>query len=405
MTRFSIAALILASFTTASTTAFTSSSFPLPTLNKARTTNSRNIHAFQPLDSLRVPSISIHKISEGASPNRKSRICLHASSSNAKAESKCPVTKFGNRITANLSKLDNYLLNRIIRIANHIPAILSLSYFGLISMASMMNMGPMAATASAAKATAKAATTNTLSSLLTQTVGMTTNQAFASYFPTLVTPAPFVFLVWPLIAILQSINLTVSALFPSQDEILSQSDLSALTLANLAATMWLLTSSNATPGHLPLASFLVLPLVPMFSGYLLRNKPKYILWAYQVYSSFTTLASILAFTVEIQHGGRIPFIGTVGKEVAACVFLSLYSMVSLAVGAKSGARRVVNFGAISGILWRRVSAVLGGVGVGVGGLVSGLGSLLLSVSFLGTVGCWFWSLKDLFSGNGSGSTS
>jgi len=65
----------------------------------------------------------------------------------------------------------------------------------------------------------------------------------------------------------------------------------------------------------------------------------------------------------------------------------------------------VNFGAISGILWRRVSAVLGGVGVGVGGLVSGLGSLLLSVSFLGTVGCWFWSLKDLFSGNGSGSTS
>ena len=99
---------------------------------------------------------------------------------------------------------------------------------------------------------------------------------------------------------------------------------------------------------------------------------------------------MLAFTVEIQHGGRIPLIGKVGAEVASLVFLSLYSLSSLSVANKTVAKRLVNFGALSGILYNRVTTVMSA------GALSGFGSLALSVSFLGTVGCWFWSVKSLF---------
>jgi hypothetical protein len=245
-------------------------------------------------------------------------------------------------------------------------------------MASMMSMGPMAATEA------------TLSSVLTKTVGPTTNAAFAAAFPTLITPASFVFLVWPLIAILQFVTVSISALFPGEEEILSQRDLSSLTVANLFSAAWLFASSNASAGNLPISSSLVLPFVPLFSGYPLRNKPKFILWAFQVYSSFTMLASMLAFTVEIQYGGRIPIIGKVGAEVAGTIFLSLYSLASLAVPNKTGAKRLVNFGALSGILYKRVATVLAVAGT------SWFSGLFLSVSFWGTVGCWLWSLRELF---------
>ena len=328
-----------------------------------------------------IPSPSrnaFQRFSPNPSSSSKS-ILLSQTATTSLEDSKCPVTQFGNRVTRNLGRADKYFLSRLIRIANHVPALMSLSYFGLISMASMMSMGPM-----------KGGCDATLSNVLTRIVGATTNAEFAALFPTLVTPASFVFLVWPLIAVLQLITVSISAIFPGEEEILSQSDLSALTIANLCSSAWLISSSNALAGALPLSSFLVLPLVPIFSGYPLRNKPKYILWAFQVYSSFTTIASMLAFTVEIQHGGRIPLIGKVGAEVASLVFLSLYSLSSLSVANKTVAKRLVNFGALSGILYNRVTTVMSA------GALSGFGSLALSVSFLGTVGCWFWSVKSLF---------
>lgn len=306
-----------------------------------------------------------------------------AAASTTEEPSKCPVTIFSLNVQKNLATLDKKILRRILRITSHAPALLSLSYFGLVSMASMMSMGPMANTGPAEA---------TLASVLTKAVGQTTNAQFAALFPTYVTPAPFVFLVWPTIALLQLLTVTVSAIYPSdQEEILTQNDLSALTIANLCSTAWLLTASNAMPGQLPIASFLILPLVPLFSGFTLRNKPSYVLWAYQLFSSFTTLASILAFTVELQHGGRIPIIGKFSAEAAAFVFLTLYSVVSLGVKEKSLVKRFVNFFALSGILVRRVSDVMIGSTV-----VGALSNLLLSLSFLGTIGCWYWSFKELF---------
>jgi len=294
-------------------------------------------------------------------------------------DSKCVITKFSNKITNAISWFDENIMNRILRLASHAPAILSQAYFGLIAMASMMGTGPMV---SQAGTVAEA----TIASVLTKSVGPTTNTVFANLFPTLVTPASFVFLVWPVIAVLQLVTVVISALYQGSDEFLSQNDLSTLTLANICSSLWLLISSTAAPGYLPIGSFLILPLVPLFSGYPLRNNPKYMLPAFQLYFSFTTIASFLAFAVELQYGGRIPIIGKVSEEIAASVFLMLYSGASLSVRKKSLVKRVVNFGALSGILFKRFAGITLGT----------LSPLLLSISFWGTVGVWGWSVKSLF---------
>jgi len=101
-------------------------------------------------------------------------------------DSKCVITKFSNKITNAISWFDENIMNRILRLASHAPAILSQAYFGLIAMASMMGTGPMV---SQAGTVAEA----TIASVLTKSVGPTTNTVFANLFPTLVTPASFVF--------------------------------------------------------------------------------------------------------------------------------------------------------------------------------------------------------------------
>ncbi|KAL3895715.1 MAG: hypothetical protein SGPRY_013446, partial [Prymnesium sp.] len=58
-------------------------------------------------------------------------------------------------------------------------------------------------------------------------------------------PANFVFQIWPVIGALQLISVSYSALLARVQ--LRQSDLSALFLANVCATSWLLISSNAMP--------------------------------------------------------------------------------------------------------------------------------------------------------------
>ena len=75
-----------------------------------------------------------------------------------------------------LDMVDRFALNRVVRLANHAPALASLSYFGLISSSMMMGMSAPAAT---------------LRYVLTRAVGPTSNAAFSALFPTLVTPASF----------------------------------------------------------------------------------------------------------------------------------------------------------------------------------------------------------------------
>ena len=74
----------------------------------------------------------------------------------------------------------------------------------------------------------------TLKTVITRAVGPTTNKAFSQLFATLVTPAPFVFLIWPVIALLQLLTVTFSAFRSGAP--MTQSELTSLALANAAAT-------------------------------------------------------------------------------------------------------------------------------------------------------------------------
>ena len=291
---------------------------------------------------------------------------------------------------APLKAADDVIVSRCLRLANHGAALASLAYFGLVSSTMQLPNArmPMA----------------TLASVITRRVGPTTNAQFADFFSTLVTPAPFVFLIWPIIAALQLITVVVSILRPSLEGAgpnnslealntiargpsLTQTELASLSLANAAATSWLFVSSNSLPGALPLASFLFLPLVPLFAGYPLRTStsetPPLYRPVFQIFSSFTTVASCLAFVVELQYGGRVAFFAG-RKELCACVFLSLLGGL-ISLPKRSLARRAVTSLALSGVVARRFAT---GVAAP---------ALLLSPSFLGAVALLAWSLAKLMS--------
>lgn len=242
-----------------------------------------------------------------------------------------------------LRQLDREVLDRVVRVGNHVPAFTSLAYFGLISMTmqtmQMPAMGPMVAT---------------LKTVITKAVGPTTNKAFSQLFATRITPAPFVFLIWPVIALLQLLTVTFSAFRPGAP--MTQSELTSLALANAAATGWLLTSSNSAAGALPLLSVLLLPLVPFFSGGPLRAAAPPRGWyrpVFEVFSSFTTLASFLALAVELQYGGRVALLA--GRaEPCALIFLGLTAAL-VSLPKRTLIKKSVNLLALSGM--RRVVTV------------------------------------------------
>jgi hypothetical protein len=102
---------------------------------------------------------------------------------------------------------------------------------------------------------------------------------------------------------------------------------------------------------------------------------------YQLYSSFTTIASFLALTVELQYGGRIPLFGGRG-ELCSAVFLSLYAFLVRLPG-QGIIKRYVNAIAMGGIVLKKL----------MGGLTL---KSVLSVSFLGSCGVLYLSLSTSF---------
>ena len=255
--------------------------------------------------------------------------------------------KVGQRsglITRTTQRLDTWIVHRVIKVANHIPTLASIAYFGLISMAMMMKPA--------------GGSSASLVSVLTQQLGATSNLEFSVYFATLITPPAWIFFIWPFIALIQVLTVVYSALrgaavrsrprstSSSNDDdwsLLKQDDLTALSIANILAAVWLFVSSKATATVLPLGSVGVLPLVPWISGYPLRQRQKQqqrqrqqqqqvihyqhnwkTVFVFQVYSSFTTIAAFLAVATELQYGGRIlPSIFRNQAELCAMVFLTL----------------------------------------------------------------------------------
>jgi hypothetical protein len=114
---------------------------------------------------------------------------------------------------------------------------------------------------------------------------------------------------------------------------------------------------------------------------------------FQVFSSFTTFAALLALAVELQHGGRIPFFK--GKaELCACIVLALYAAIVAIFGRHAGiVKRLVNAGALTSILWKRMAVCMA-----TGGGLRGLARLPLSVSFWGTGIVSWLAIQKLFQG-------
>ena len=279
-----------------------------------------------------------------------------------------------------INRIDKHVLKRAIRIGNHLPALLSLSYFGLV----LMNMGGMRAMT----------LESPLATALVRPLGSTTSAQFSAFFPTPATPASFVFYVWPIISALQLLTVSASALRFGKP-LLSQGDLTCLSMANLAATAWLVVSSQTMEGSLRLASFLILPLVPLLSGFplrVMRKNAKKTNWknaVFQLFSSFTTIASFLALAVELQHGGRVPFLAGRG-EVAAILFLAMYAFLVRLPG-QGKIKRCVNVGAIAGIVIKKVADGL-------------TWKKFLSVSFLGSCAVSFAAFKKITEGDDESGT-
>ena len=156
---------------------------------------------------------------------------------------------------------------------------------------------------------------------------------------------------------------------------------------------------------LPLGLLLVLLIVPLISGYQLRrkkdqtiigdnnnnNRPFFLssTLVFQLFSSFTTIASLLALTVELQHGRRFPLF-TNRPELSALVFLLGYFGIVSREGKNGLVKRVVNTVAIGGILAKRISDAAG---------ANGVFGLVRSVSFWITGGIAAMAVKQLFGGD------
>ena len=108
---------------------------------------------------------------------------------------------------------------------------------------------------------------------------------------------------------------------------------------------------------------------------------------FQVFSSFTTIATFLAPQIELQHGGCIAWF--LGKaEPCGLVFATLSA--ALVPYQANAARQLVNCFAFTGILWKRLGlASLSSLSVSV------VTPLLKSPSFVGLLAVWAWAVFKL----------
>ncbi len=107
---------------------------------------------------------------------------------------------------------------------------------------------------------------------ITSCVGAAIARSLSDMIPTLITPARFIFIIWPTIlscdlcASTAEKGTVIKNASPERTKgnaLLSQYNLSALPPSNIAANWWIAASSNAAGATPPLDSFLIIPLVPL----------------------------------------------------------------------------------------------------------------------------------------------
>jgi len=288
-----VAVDIVSSFTPLLSTHNDSRLFPTPRLLTTTTTGSTTGQKYSVLllQQQPPPSLLLRPYCSSSSSSSSSSSNFYSSANSNIDESNNDSTCTSNNSI--LTKIDQSMVRTLIKLANHIPALASIGYFGLISMAGMMPQQQTQTMASYNKNNKAAMAT--IASVLTQNVGTTTNAEFAKYFSTLITPPSWIFLIWPVISVVQLVTVLYSAIQSTRSReenndreadkttttattnnktILSQDDLTALSLSNIMSSFWLVASSTATQHCLPIGSVLVLPFVPLLSGYPLRQRQR-----------------------------------------------------------------------------------------------------------------------------------
>lgn len=230
-----------------------------------------------------------------------------------------------------LETVDNNIVDRGVRLLNHVPVLYTLREFG--RAVSSARFGIDAAP-----------------------------EVFAGTVtsPALLNLPSYALYVWPLIAISQLAEVAVSGLAGDESE-LSQTDITSLSVANVAA-MKAITSARPLPW---LAAAGVLSAIPLRKSgdndATLKTAP------FQLMSSFATVTSLL--TLTSRASGVIPDFRFKGEVISSAALFLYYGLVNREGNGLT--RRAVNFGAIAAITASRLIAI------------GGLSRDLLSASLLG----------------------
>ena len=219
-----------------------------------------------------------------------------------------------------LEKIDTNIITRGIRLLNHVPIVFTLRHFG-----------------------------NAVSSAKFGIDAAPTAFAGAVSNPALLALPNYIYYAWPLIAICQLAEVSVSALAGDDPE-LSQSDITTLAVSNVCAAKALAGGTNALAW---LAATGVLSARPLrVTGEADSNLRTA---AFELLSSFATVTSLLAVTARVST--MLPTFKFQGEVVASAALFLYYAIVN-----REGnglIKRIVNFGAIAGITASRILQIGG----------------------------------------------
>ena len=250
------------------------------------------------------------------------------------------VEELANDVTSKaedvLEKVDNNIVKRGIRLLNHVPIVFTLRELG--RAVSSTRFGIDAAPSAFAGAVSS---------------------------PALLSLPNYVFYAWPLVAIAQLAEVSVSALAGDQSE-LSQTDITVLSVANLAAAQ-AIASARPLPW---LAAAGILSAYPLRQGGRSSDETSLLSTSFQLMSSFAVVTSLL--TVMARASGALPDFRFKGEVVSSAALFLYYAVVNR--DGNGLVKRAVNFGTIAAITASRLLAI------------GGLTTELLSVSLLGAVG-------------------
>lgn len=246
-----------------------------------------------------------------------------------------------------VGKADDVVLNRVMRVVDHAPA--------LFTLKALADAGGISASMS----------------------GITSNPEAFTGVATALTVPTWTYNVWAAACIFQALSLAKSALASDGNE-LSQADITAITAANFFATRAIGSAS-------PLRDTVLTALV---TGYAVRNgsaggDATIHSASLQLMSSFTTVLSVLGLVDVI--ASKIPILSG-AESVIGWVGIAAYYVMATRDG-NGTVKKTVNAGILGGML---VNALKGGLDLSLN-----VGSLIANIGVLGTAYVAYESINRL----------